>query len=190
MTETSAKTSNVKNGLMFGGIIGLIYCLSLFIRYQMINTSIITVGIITLLFYLVVIAMLFVCGTKRRKEMGGFITMSDAFQTIFVAILLAEFIYIVFNFIYLKYVDPGYFDKVKVVMEEFFEKTIKDDAKREEMLDKFREQMDKQKTTGLTFAGLAKSYLISVCITGVFGLIAALIIRKKPAVFTQDNLTQ
>src|SRR5690348_14639150 len=103
MEPTSTKTSNVKNGLTFGLIIGLIYCIDLFIRYNM-PVSVITIFVVTFLFYLVVLGMLAFCGIKRRRELGRFIDLKNAFQTIFVAILVAELMYAIFNVIYLKYV--------------------------------------------------------------------------------------
>ncbi len=190
MEPTSTKTSNVKNGLTFGLIIGLIYCIDLFIRYNM-PVSVITIFVVTFLFYLVVLGMLAFCGIKRRRELGGFIDLKNAFQTIFVAILVAELMYAIFNVIYLKYVDPHYFERFQVGMEEFFEKTIKDDTKREEAIDNFRKSMETQKERGLTVQGIAFGYFIWVCITGVFGLLIALIVRKKKPVFDDlDKQTQ
>jgi hypothetical protein len=182
-----AKSNNIKNGLTFGVIIGLIYCVSLFLRYNMLSSGVIMIGLIALVFYLGVIGMLFYCGVKRRNELGGFIELKDAFQTIFVAVLVAELIYTIFNFIYLKYVDPGYFDKMKTTMEAFMEKTIRDEDKRDEAIEKFRERFEKQKSWSLTIKGIALGYLMWVGITGVFGFIAALIIRKKRPVFDLDN---
>jgi hypothetical protein len=187
MEANLTKSNNVKNGLTFGVIIGLIYCISLFLRYNMISSGVIMIGLIAFLFYVGVIAMLFFCGIKRRNELGGFIELKDAFQTIFVAILIAELIYAIFNFIYLKFIDPGYFDKMKTAMEAFMEKTIKDDDKREQALDNFREKFEKQKTWALTLKGTVLGYLMWIAITGVFGFIAALIIRKKRPVFELDN---
>ena len=187
METASTKSGNINNGLMFGLIIGFIYIISLFLRYNMASSGPIMIGAITLLFYLVIIGMLFFCAIKRRKELGGFIELKDAFQTIFIAILIAELIYTIFNVIYLKFIDPGYFDRFQATMEAFLEKTIKDDDKREEMINKFKETMEKQKARGLTFQGIAIGYLISVAITGVFGFIAALIVRKKKPAFELDN---
>ncbi len=187
MPPDYTKSNNVQNGLLFGVIIGLVYCVSIYLRYNL-SSGIILVAVITFLFYLLVLGLVFYCGIKRRKELGGFITLKDAFQTIFIAILVAEFIYVVFNIIYLKFIDPGYFDKFMASMETFFEKTIKDETKRDEALEKFRERMDDQKNKGLTFKGIASSYLISVAITGVFGFLASLIIRKNKPVFNlEDN---
>ena len=187
MDTTSPQSSNAKNGLTFGLIIGLIYCISLFARFNMTSSNPIMIGAVTLLFYLIVIGMLFFCVAKRRKELGGYIDLKNAFQTIFIAVLIAEAVYIIFNFIYLKFIDPGYFDKLQIAMENYFEKDIKDEDKRDEMINRFKETMEKQKTKGLTIQGLALSYLISVAITGVFGFFVALIMRKRKQVFELDN---
>jgi len=179
----STKSTNVKNGLMFGLIIGLVYCVSIFLRFNLLSLGPIMVGVITLLFYCIVIGLLVFCGVKRRKELGGYIELKDAFQTIFVAVLIAELIYLIFNFIYLKYIEPDYLDKFMRSMETFIEKSNLSDTKKDEYLDKMRSQMQNQQDKGLTFKGAAMSYLISVCITGVIGFIVALIIRKRKPVF-------
>ena len=184
MAESISKSGNVKNGVTFGLIIGLIYCLSLFARYNA-SSNPIMFGVITFFFYLVVIGMLFFAVAKRRKELGGYIDLKDAFQTIFIAIIIGELIYTVFNFIYLKFVDPHFFDRWQTNMESFLERTIKDDTKREEALTNFKEQMDKQREKGLTIGGIALGYLISVAITGIIGLLVSLIMRKKRPVFDQ-----
>jgi hypothetical protein len=189
MSESLSKSGNLRNGLTFGLIIGLVYCLSLFARYNASSNPIIF-GVITFLFYLGVIGMLFFCVAKRRKELGGYIDLKDAFQTVFIAILIAELIYSVFNLVYLKVIDPNFFDRWQANMEEFIEKSVKDDTKREETLDDFKAQMDKQRERGLTASGIALGYLISVAITGIFGLIVSLIMKKRRSVFDQLDQTR
>ena len=185
MLEYTPKSSNAKTGLMFGLIIGLIYCISLYLRYN-VASSIIMAFVIVFLFYLIVIGMLVFCGMRRRSELGGYIELKDAFQTIFIAILIAELIYTIFNFIYLKYIDPHYFEHFQTKMEDFLERTISDETRREESLNRMREQLEKQKN-GLTFKGIFLGYLVWVAITGIFGLIAALIVRKRKPEFELDQ---
>ena len=188
MTELTSKSDNVKNGITFGLIIGLIYCISLFLRYNMLSSGPIMFAVVACLFYLVVIGMLFFCIAKRRKELGGFINLKDAFQTVFIAILIAEFIYIAFNVIYLKFIDPHFFEKFQASMETFIENSSMSETKKEETLNKFKEQMSGRETNALTAKGIILGYLTWVAITGVFGFIAALIMRKRKPVF--DELDQ
>jgi len=145
-------------------------------------------AVVACLFYLVVIGMLFFCIAKRRKELGGFINLKDAFQTVFIAILIAEFIYIAFNVIYLKFIDPHFFEKFQASMETFIENSSMSETKKEETLNKFKEQMSGRETNALTAKGIILGYLTWVAITGVFGFIAALIMRKRKPVF--DELDQ
>ncbi len=187
MEEITKNSSNVKNGVTFGVIIGLIYCVSLFARYNMVSSGPIMIGLIGLIFYLIIIGVMVFCGIKRRKELGGYITFKDAFQTIFVAILIGELIYFVFNFIYLKYVDPNYYDKFYNAMEQFMQKNIKDETKLDEQLNNLKEQLDTQKTKGGTIKGIALSYLISVAVSGIIGMIVSLIIRKNPPIFNEPE---
>ena len=185
MEEGLTKSTNLKNGLTFGLIIGLTYCISLFLRYNIASNPIV-IGIIAIVFYLLIIGMLFFCGVKRRKDMGGFIDLKNAFQTIFVAVIIGELIYTVFNFIYLKLIDPHYFEKFMAGMENWVESSSMPDSQKEKTLDQMKSQIEKQQDW-LTPAGFAKGYLIWVAITGVFGFIAALIIRKRKVFEPLDN---
>jgi len=185
MSELTSKSSNVKNGLTFGLIIGFIYCISLFLRYNMLSSGPIMFVVVACLFYLLVIGMLFFCVAKRRKELGGYIDLKDAFQTIFIAVLIGELIYIAFNAIYLKFVDPHFFEKFAASMESFVEKSSMSDARKEETLTKMRDQMADKQNSALTAKGIVLGYLVWVAITGVFGFFVALIMRKRKPVFDE-----
>lgn len=178
--EATTKSTSLSNGLIFGIIAGLIYCISLYIRYNFTSTPIM-LGVLSLVFYLVVIGTLVFCGISRRKQLGGFIEIKEAFQTIFIAILVAEFIYVLFNFIYLKYIDPGFFERFKISMESFIEGTRLSDDQKEKQLELMEKRLSKQQDFSIN--SILFSYFISVAITGVFGLIISLIIKKQKQIF-------
>ena len=180
--ETTSRSSSLSNGLTYGVIAGLIYCISLYIRYNFIYNPI-ALAIESLLFFFVVIAVLVFCGLARKKQLGGFIDLRQAFQTIFIAVLVAELIYTIFNFIYLTYVDPEYFTRFRAAMETFFEKSGMSEEQRDTQLDLMDKRIAKQRDMGA--AGFALSFLIGVAITGVCGFVVSLIIRKKKPVFDQ-----
>lgn len=182
--EIVKKNSSVSNGLTFGLIGGFIYCISLYVRYNFFIANPIMFAVIALLFYLVVIGSLVFCGLTRKKQLGGYIETKEAFQTIFIAVLVAELIYVAFNFIYLKYVDPGYFEKFKAGMISYIENLPLSDAQKEKQLDAIEKQLGKQQEK-LNFSGLVFTYLLSIAITGVLGLIVSLIIRKRKPAFDQ-----
>ncbi len=182
--EISTNSTNASTGLRFGLIAGLVYCLSLFVRYNFTSTNPITLGAVALLFYLGVLAVLVFCGLARRKEFGGYLELKDAFQTLFIAVLVAELVYAIFNFIYLTYIDPGYLDELKASIIAFIEDMSIDEDKKQQQIEdiekSFAKQIDRSSGMGLVF-----SYLISVAITGICALIIALIIRRKKPVFDQ-----
>ena len=61
--------------------------------------------------YFIILVMYLFTGIARKKELGGYGEMKEIFQSIFIAILITELLYIIFNLIYLKYVDPAFWDK-------------------------------------------------------------------------------
>jgi hypothetical protein len=182
--ETTNRSTSLSNGLTFGLIAGLVYCISLYIRYSGTGTNVILFAVLSLLFYLVVLGVLVFCGLTRKKQLGGYMDLKQAFQTIFIAILVAELIYTLFNFIYLKYIDPGYLDRMKDNWEKFFEGSGMNESQKEKQIERMEKQIAKQKDAGI--GGIVQGYLIGVAITGVFGFIISLIIRKKKPVF--DNV--
>ena len=182
--ETTTRSTSLSNGLTFGLIAGLIYCISLYIRYSITGTNVILFAILTFLFYLVVLGVLVFCGLTRRKQLGGYMNLKQAFQTIFIAILVAELIYVIFNFIYLKFIDPTYLDRLQDTMEKFFEESGMSDSQKDKQIARMEKQLAKQKEAGI--GGAALAYLTGVAITGVLGFIISLIIRKKKPVF--DNV--
>jgi len=185
------KINNIQAGLQFGLIIGLIYCTSLFIRYNQISSGPIIIGLIALGFYITILGILIYSGIIRKKELGGYISLKEAFQTMFVAVLIGELIYTLFNIIYLKYIDPNYFDKFYSSMETFLGKTIPNETQREEALEKVKQQLELQKEKGFTIKGTILGYLISVATTGVFAFICSIIIRKnRPELEISENIKQ
>src|SRR5215210_3683243 len=109
--------SSSTHGLKWGIIIGLVYCIFLFLRFNIGASNAGIFGLVTVLGFMVVIILLFVCGRNFRKKNGGYLEMKEAFKTMFVAVLILEFFYAVFTHVYLRYIDPGFFDKFRVSTE-------------------------------------------------------------------------
>ena len=182
------KNTNIAHGVRWGTIIGLVYCVMLFLRYSQGGSSPISLALFTFIGFVVVLVMLFYCGLTRKKQLGGYIEIKEAFQTMFIAVLCFEFFYTAFNFIYLKYIDPEFFQKMKDSMEAFMIKSNMSQAKIDEALDKIDVQSSKNMNLGSSFL----SYCYSVLISGVFALIFALILKKKrdPFQAPQDNFIE
>jgi hypothetical protein len=173
------KENNVSYGLKWGLIIGAVYCVFLFLRYNQSNVNPMYFPLWTVIGYVVVLILLLVCGIKRRKKLGGYIELKDAFQTMFVAVLGFEFIYMAFNFLYLKFIDPHFFENLKNSMEVFLEKNnIPQDQ-----LNKQLENLDNNDLKNMSLGNSLTYFAFYVMISGIFALIFALIVKRKRTPF-------
>lgn len=177
------KSKNISTGISYGLIIGLIYVLFLFWRWNSAE-NIIQFGLIAVIAYLIVLGIMFYEAYNRRKINEGYIDLKNLFQTLFISVLVFELIYALYNFIHLKYIDPEVIPRMKAGMEEMLDKAGDkiSDADREKSLT----QMD-QLDESTKFLSIVKSYLISISISGVLALIISLIMRKKKPVFDEIN---
>ncbi len=177
------KETNVSHGLKWGVIIGIVYCIFLFLRYNFGGNNPMMLGFWTFIGYLVVLALLFVCGSIRRKQLGGYIELKDAFQTMFIAVLGFEFFYMAFNFLYLKFVNPDFFSNLKDTMEAYM---IKNNVPQED-IDKALKNFDSEASKKMNLGSSILSLAFSVAISGVFAMIFALILKKKREPFADSS---
>jgi hypothetical protein len=112
------KNSLMKHAMTYGAIIGLtlvVYSVLLYITGLTFNKGL---GIIQ---YIVLFAGIFL-GTKayRDKTLGGFISYGKALG---LGVLISVFVGIIsvfFNFIMMRFIDPGLIDKYMAIMEDTF----------------------------------------------------------------------
>jgi hypothetical protein len=175
--------SKYKTGVRFGLIIGLVYAVLLLLRYKFFAGSPISLGVFAMASYLVVLILFLFAGISRKKELDGYADFKDIFQTIFISILITEAIYVIFNSIYLKWVDPSFFDNLREVTRNFLEtKGLS------------QEQIDSQmKAFGdanqeMTPWGLIKGYGTWVIIDSIIGMIYASVLRKKKDILPETKL--
>jgi hypothetical protein len=175
--------TNVIHAVKWGVMIGVVYCLLVFLRYNQGDTNPIFFGLFAVVGYIVVLVLLLVSGFRRRKAMNGYIEMKDIFQSLFVTLLIFELFYAVFNFVYLKYVNPDFFRTLK----DSTEALMLDQGMSQSKIDEQLEKMDPDAARKMDGSSVFISYLYSVAITGIFALIFALIIRKKKDPFNNQQ---
>jgi hypothetical protein len=179
------KQKNVSVGVKWGIIIGLLYIAFIFLRYnQGVKNPILFVAFAAIGFISVLI-LLFVTGLQRRKLSGGYIDLKDIFQTLFITVLVLELFYTLFNFIYLKAIDPDFFQKFKDASERMALEQGMSQKKIDEQLDK----VDVNTASKLSAGTIIIQYLYNVAVTGVFAMIIGLIIRRKRPPFQNDQAT-
>lgn len=173
---------NVLAGIKWGVIIGLLYVVILYYRWNTAN-NFMKFGLISFFGFAIVLAAMFIEASQVRKLNGGYIEIKLLFKTLFISVLIFEFLYALYNFIHLTYIDPNVVERMKEGMQEMMDKfgdNVKD-SDREKALAKFDEM---KKATELP--RLIKGYLSSVAMSGVFALLVAAIMKKKKPVFAEN----
>lgn len=178
------------HGVRWGLIIGAVYALLVFLRYGFGANNFLMFGIITFVGFFAVMGLLFYSGKKLRDDNGGWIEMREAFKSMFISVLIFELFFMVMTLVYLKYIDPNFFEKLRDSTE-----TIMIAAKAPQAdIDKALENLDQAQTQAqyskINVLDFLKTYLYTVGLTGLFALLFAFILKRKPPVFNQDNFLQ
>ena len=175
--------SKYRTGIRYGIIIGVIYAILLFLRYKFFSTTPLSFGIFMFASYLTVLILYLFAGIARKKELVGYADFKDIFRTIFIAILITEAVYIIFNSIYLKYVDPSFFDNFKLVTRDYLEKHGATQNQVDQQMKNF-DEAHKQ----MSPLELMKGFASWIVIDSIIGMIYAAILRKKKDIFQENKL--
>jgi hypothetical protein len=125
--------------------------------------------------FILVVIMLGVTGAQQRKAMGGYIEFKEAFQAIFVAILILCVCTFVYSEIYTHFIDPHFSDKMKESSLRFAEKM----GATQEALDEAAKKADEGMAQKNNISNKLLSLFWSVVIYSIFGFICAAIVKKK-----------
>jgi hypothetical protein len=129
-------------------------------------------GMLALLFNIILaVAILFIfTKSYRERELGGFISYGQAFKFGFMIYLVATVILVIYNVIFMKFIDPGYMERVLQVTMEATENAMRKRGLPEEQISSLVERMaERAKPT------IVRS-LVTTLISGViFGAITSAI---------------
>ena len=176
-----ATKQSLATPLKFGVIIGLVYCILIFCQDQFFYANPLTFSLTKLVCYLIILGGYFYTCYLAKSELGGYISFKECLRAILVVIVITELFYFVFSTIYIKYIDPDFFEKLKTAWTAFFNKN-------KVPQDKINDTMQKFNDAGkITFGSLVQSYGFSILIDAVFGVIICAILRKNRPVFEQTN---
>ncbi len=168
----------LNKSITWGLITGLVYVVLILLQNMFFANNVVSFGLVKTLCYLVIIGFFVATALNARKLNGGLISLQEAFGAIFVAILIAEAFYGVFNLIYVKYIDPNFLEKVTNGSIEMLEKANMPQEKIDEAVANMKEGQKKQYSIGAQIQG----YLFSVIIDSIFAIIIAAIIKKDKKV--------
>lgn len=180
------KESNVLHGVKWGIGIGVLYCLIIYLRYHLGATNPILFGLITIVGFIAVLVLLLISGFQRRKASGGYIELRDIFQSLFVAVLIFELFYAIFNYVYLKAIDPDFFQRLK----ESTEKMMETQGVNDEKIEKQLKNLDVDSARKMQASSVILNYLMNIAVMGVFALVFSLIIKRRRPPFEDFPQTQ
>ena len=181
-----------KNGINFGLILAFLLALPTLVGYAFANSIFVSYWTLGYVFLVVIVLGLFVIGSTK-KDLGGFINFKNAFTAYFLMLLIGIVISTLISIVVFNFVDPGFKEVIK-------EKTIeKVESQRDwvmtkmanasqeqvdEANDKFDEAIEKIKSQDqYGFGNQVKNLFFSLAFFAVFGLLEALILKKKDPEF-------
>lgn len=165
--------SKYRTGLIFGLIAGIIYMLILFVRYTWFGKNPQELGIISVAGYFVLIILFFIAAYTRKRQLGGYADVKDLFSTIFVVILVAELCFCIFNYVYLKYIDPGYLERFSISTQEWISKNKIPEDKAKDILSGLKDQKI------VTFGSIMMGFARAVIQDSIIGIVIAFILKNK-----------
>jgi hypothetical protein len=115
--------------------------------------------------------------------------MREAFKAMFIAVLIFEFFYMVTTLVYLKYIDPNFFGKLRDNTENMLIAAKAPQADIDKTLKVLEQAQEQTQYTRINVFDFLKTYLYTVGMTGLFALLFAFILKRKPPVF-QDHFPQ
>jgi hypothetical protein len=127
-------------------------------------------GMLALLFNIILAVVILFIFTKsyREKEMGGFISYGQAFRLGFMIYFVATIILLIYNLIFMKFIDPGYMERVMQVTMEATENTLRKRGMTEDQISTILERMAERSKPSMVRT------LVTTLISGViFGAITS-----------------
>jgi amino acid transporter len=161
-------------GVRYGLITGFIYIVLLFLRYHFTSANPVFFGLFAVVTYVIILLLFLYTGISRKKQLGGIAEMKDIFQAIFITILITELCYVLFNWIYFKFIDPSFWEKLRAASLEMMENAKLSQDQIDEKMKNFKDVDQQTKPLGLL-----KGYGTSVVMDSIFGLLFASILRTK-----------
>jgi hypothetical protein len=163
----------------WGIIWGVLSCVLMTVQFMFFSDSYIVLTAGWFMTFLLGVGVYLITGFQQRKAMGGYITLKDAFQPIFIVILISSVISSIYGLIYFRYIDPDAMERMSTTVLNFMEKV---DAP-QESIDSAAEGFEQGAEDAKSVGKMALNFLKGIIISSIFGFIAAAIVKKKKPEF-------
>lgn len=180
--------NSAAHGIRWGLIIGAVYAVFAVLRHSLGAANPVYYSLLMFIGFVVVLVLLFLCGLRLRRDNGGWIEMREVFKAMFIAVLIFEAIFTIAYFVYLKYINPGFFDTFMTNSENMLLQARRPQSEIDQLMRTLEQSRDQIQQSSVF--DLLKTYLYYVGITGLFAIIFSFILKRKPPVFDQDTFPQ
>ena len=164
--------------LRMGLLIAIIKIIFSTVSYQFFLDSWTMTMLFTALSFLLGIVLMCVAGAQQRKALGGYMNIKQAFQAIFITALVIVILNFIYDFIYIRYIDPGMFDKIRESSIGFAERMGAPQEKLDQMAENFDKQAVEKTNVGKQLLNLGTQ----IVWYGIISFICAAIMKKKKPV--------
>ncbi len=170
--KASIKKIATNHGILLGGILAVMTTLIYVINLELMTQW--WLGIIT---FLLALAMGIVSVAKSKGSLNGFISFKQAFTSYFITIALGLLISTIVVILIFNLVDPEAADFLKEKIIEVTRGMMEKFGAPESEIDKALVQMEEEDSFGVV--AQLKSYVFQLAFYSVFGLLVALIFKRK-----------
>lgn len=171
------RKSGIQLGLQMGVITGGIYMVLMWMRYQFLGNNPIYFETAKHITYLLVLSLFAGTVYRRKKHLGAYAEIRELFTPVFVCILITEACYVIFNYLYLNFVNPEFMDTYIQNTIHYLESLKNKNQNLSKRIQDLKAQQGVVNSFQATLTGLG----FWIIIDSVVGLIVSLIWRRpKP----------
>ncbi|TSD66570.1 DUF4199 domain-containing protein [Inquilinus sp. KBS0705] len=178
MSEETKNSIITKLSLRYGLLIGAISIVFTLIFWVINPLMQYTNTFVSLLMFVIIIALLVVFGLEVRKAAGGYWTFGDAFKCLFIMSVYISVLTIVFNYILFNFIDPTLASRVSEALSAKLTEQLSNSGMSQDKIDEFTKSLDGK--FNATIKNEATNLGIGLIIYAVIDLIIAAIIKKNP----------
>ena len=115
---------------------------------------------------------------RQRSANGGVITFKEAFYTSFIGLAIGTFVYLLFSYIYVNFIDTSY---LETMINQQIETTAKfmSGMAESDKIEKLT-NMENDIRKGFTLSGIARNFGVYLIFYAIYSLILAAIMKKRP----------
>lgn len=179
----SAPTASA-TGIKYGIIAGFLYVVLLILQYSFTADNPINFSATKFISYLLIIAVFVRCALAHRKNLGGYTDFRSLVHVLTITIIITELFYSVFNFIYLKFIDPQFIDNLINNFMLWFERKGIPEDQIDAQLGRMREKTGDPLSLKNNVLGLAQSIVFD----GIIAFIIAAVLKKPKPPFEHETI--